>query len=139
MTNTYGAYFHASVIFHALVVVCWPFFLFFSKKIFHEQYMHVSVCQTVRIQIRADVLSVLIWVQTFFKGYQRMTKSMCMLGNFSHLSCRLLTVLKLTLSKHSYRNTISVSNGLEPDQNRCLPRLHVPADDTAVSEERVNP
>ena len=77
-------------------------------------------------------------VKLFFKGYQQTTKSMCMLVNFSRLSCRLLTFLKLTLSKHSFRNTISVSNGLDPDQNRCLPRLHVPADDKTVSEEGAN-
>ena len=31
----------------------------------------LSECQTVWIQIRADILSVLIWVQTVFKGYQQ--------------------------------------------------------------------
>ena len=33
-----------------------------------------SECQTVWIQIRPDVLSGLIWVQTVCKGYQQMTK-----------------------------------------------------------------
>ena len=32
-----------------------------------------SQCQTVSIQIKTDVLSVLIWVQTVCKGYQQMT------------------------------------------------------------------
>ena len=36
----------------------------------------LSECQTVWLQIRTDVLSVLIWVQTVCKGYQQMTKSM---------------------------------------------------------------
>ena len=54
-------------------------------------------CQRVWIHIRTDILSVLIWVQTVFKGYQQMTK-VCWL--FS----------KLTFSKKSFRNTIRVSN-----------------------------
>ena len=32
LTNTYGNYLHASVIFYALVVVYWAFFHFFKKK-----------------------------------------------------------------------------------------------------------
>ena len=35
----------------------------------------LSECQIVWIQIRADILSALIWVQTVCKGYQQMTKS----------------------------------------------------------------
>ena len=31
----------------------------------------LSECQTVWIQIRTDVLSVLIWVQTVYQGYQQ--------------------------------------------------------------------
>ena len=34
----------------------------------------LSECQTVWIQIRTDILSVLIWVQTVCQGYQHMTK-----------------------------------------------------------------
>ena len=33
-----------------------------------------SECQTVWIQVRPDILSGLIWVQTVCKGYQQMTK-----------------------------------------------------------------
>ena len=33
-----------------------------------------SGCQTVWIQIRPDILSGLIWVQTVCKGYQQITK-----------------------------------------------------------------
>ena len=33
-----------------------------------------SGCQTVWIQIRTDIMSVLIWVQMVCKGYQQMTK-----------------------------------------------------------------
>ena len=35
---------------------------------------HLNKCQTVRIQIRPDFLSDLIWVQTVCKGYQQSTK-----------------------------------------------------------------
>ena len=34
----------------------------------------LSECQMVWIQIRTDILSVLIWVQTVSKGYQQTTK-----------------------------------------------------------------
>ena len=34
----------------------------------------LSECQKVWIQIRADILLVLIWVQTVYKGYQQTTK-----------------------------------------------------------------
>ena len=42
----------------------------FSKKKFLRT---LSECQTVCIQIRTDILSVLIWVQTVCKGYQQKT------------------------------------------------------------------
>ena len=42
----------------------------FSKKFFQEHYQE---CQTVWIQIRIDVLSVLICVLTVCKGYQETT------------------------------------------------------------------
>ena len=42
----------------------------FFKKFFQEY--HQIECQKVWIQIRPDVLSGLIWVQTFCKGYQQM-------------------------------------------------------------------
>ena len=41
--------------------------LTFSKK----KSVTLSECQTVWIQIRTDILSVLIWVQTVCKGYQQ--------------------------------------------------------------------
>ena len=59
------------VIFHDLIVVCWIFSkLTFFKKISGK----LSECKTVCIQIRTDILSVLIWVQTLCKGYQQTTK-----------------------------------------------------------------
>ena len=57
----------------------------------------------------------------------------CMLGNFSSFCCRLLTFSKLISSKNYFRDTIRVSNGLDPAQDRqnispdlgpnCLQRL----------------
>ena len=54
----------------------------------------------------------------------------CILGNFS---CRLLIFSKLNFCKNSFRNTIRMSNSLDPDQARrfvgpdlgpnCLPSL----------------
>ena len=41
-----------------------------------------------------------------------------MLGKFSCFYCQLLTFSKLTFSKNSSRNTIRVSNSLDPDQDR---------------------
>ena len=61
------------VIFHALLSSAYYFSKStFLKKIFREHYL--AECQTVWIQIRTDILSVLIWIQTVCKGYQRMTK-----------------------------------------------------------------
>ena len=48
---------------------------FFQNEGFQEILSGIqSECQTVWIQIRTDILSVLIWVQTVCKGYQQMTK-----------------------------------------------------------------
>ena len=48
---------------------------YFSKSIFLEKIQSgiQSECQTVWVQIRTDILSVLIWVQTVCKGYQQTT------------------------------------------------------------------
>ena len=60
-----------------------------------------------------------------------MTLTLCMMGNFSCFWICLLTFKKK--SKNSFGNTIRVSNGLDPDQDRhsvgpdlgpnCLQRL----------------
>ena len=49
---------------------------FFFKLIFSKKNLLgiPSVYQTVWVQIRLDILSGLIWVQTVCKGYQQMTK-----------------------------------------------------------------
>ena len=43
---------------------------------------------------------------------------LCMLGNFSCFCCRLLTFFKISFSKNSFRNTIRVSKGSDPNQDR---------------------
>ena len=46
--------------------------------------------------------------------------TLCMLGNFLCLCCRLPTFFSiLTFSKNSFRNTIRMSNGLDQDQDQC--------------------
>ena len=48
----------------------------FFQNIFFQKILSgtLSECQTVWIQIRTDILSVLIWVQAVCKGYQKTTK-----------------------------------------------------------------
>ena len=47
---------------------------FFLKSTFSKRVSRlVSECQTVWVEIRPNVLSGLIWVQTVCKGYQQMT------------------------------------------------------------------
>ena len=49
---------------------------FFENQLFRNILSGIpSECQTVWIQIRPDILSGLIWVQTVCKGYQQMTLS----------------------------------------------------------------
>ena len=63
--------FYTLGIFHAFVVVCWHFHNQLFQK---ESFRNTSECQTVWIQIRTDVTSVLIWAQTVCKGYQQTIK-----------------------------------------------------------------
>ena len=46
-----------------------------DNKILKKNFQKLYQGQTIWIQIRTDILSVLIWVQTVFKGYQQMTKA----------------------------------------------------------------
>ena len=48
-------------------------FMIFQNHLFQNIHSGKSKCQTVWIQIRPDVLSCLIWVQTVFKGHQQTT------------------------------------------------------------------
>ena len=47
-----------------------------------------------------------------------MRLTLCMLYIFLDFCYHLLTLIKIKFFKKSYRNTIRVSNGLYPDQNR---------------------
>ena len=57
------------VIFHVVCHLLIVFKINFFRKFFQEYHE----CQTVWIQIRPDILSGLIWVQTVCIGYQKMT------------------------------------------------------------------
>ena len=94
-----------------------------------------SDCQTVWIQIRPDVLSGLIRVQTVCESYQQTT-----LGN-KELNMHTVSPViffKINFFDFFFRNTIRVSYGLVPDKARrivgpdlgqnCLKKLS--ADDT---------
>ena len=50
--------------------------LTFFKINFFQKFLSgtLSECETLLIQIRTDYLSVLIWFQTVYKGYQQMIK-----------------------------------------------------------------
>ena len=73
--------------------------------------------------------------------------TLCMLGNFFMLFCCLLTFIKINFLKNSLRNTVKVSNGLNPDQDQhfvgpdlgpiCLQRLSAEEKVDAI-KERVN-
>ena len=69
--------------FFCLFVVCW----FFSRSTFMKNsFKNHSECQTVWIQIRPDVASGLIWVQTVCKSYQQTTLGgEELMSDFTHL------------------------------------------------------
>ena len=69
--------------------------IFFQNQLFWKPISGIqSECQTVRIRIRSDILSGLIWIQTVCKGFSR----------------RLIFISKSkSNSKNSFRNTIRVS------------------------------
>ena len=64
---------------------------FFSKSLFKKILSGIpSECQTVWIQIRPDILSGLIWVQTVYDGYQQTALAWKeLIVHF--IDCRLLT------------------------------------------------
>ena len=59
-----------------------------------------------------------------FKGYISLVlliqSTICMLGNIASLLCHLIFFAKLTFYENSFRNTVGVSNRLEPVQARPL-------------------
>ena len=87
--------------FFIIFVVCW----FFSKSTFRKNSFRnvIRVSNISWTQIKPDILSGLIGVQTVCESYQQMT-----------LGDKELTK-KLYFSKNYFRNTIRVSIGLDPD------------------------
>ena len=76
------------------ILACWVFFHtfllssadFFKINCFKKNLSGIlTECQTVWIQIRTDILSVLIWAQTVCKGFQQTTKSQI---TFNCLTCQ---------------------------------------------------
>ena len=76
---------------------CWPsihcmlgnFFTcrFFQNQLFPKILVRTLLeCQTVWIQIRTNILSVLIWIQTVCKGYKQMTKVATSMGRVLGIS-----------------------------------------------------
>ena len=84
-----------------MIVICWVIFHDFAVfcRLFQNYLLKMlsgtlSECQTVWIQIRTDLLSVLIWVQTVCKGYRQTA-----LDSTSTLSAVLLFFLFFFISQ----------------------------------------
>ena len=69
---------------HNITVACWVIFhALLSSADFQNELKNIqkilsgtlSMCQMIWLQIRINILMVLIWVQTVCKGYQQMTKA----------------------------------------------------------------
>ena len=61
-----------------------------------------SGCQTVWVQIRPDILSSLIWVQTVCKGYQQMTKVLACWQRVKYIKTSWYYFLAKTLFKVNF-------------------------------------
>ena len=49
--------------------------IYFKINFFEKFFQDYHQCQTVWIQIRPDIMSGLIWIQTICKGYHQMTQT----------------------------------------------------------------
>ena len=76
---------------------------YFQNKLFQNLSGTLLECQTVWIQIRTDVLSVLILVQTVFQGYQKMTKLPLVRNCFL---CNILNLLNKASARSYEMNTV---------------------------------
>ena len=65
------------------------------------------------------LFGILFLKDCFFKNLQmlRFFLTLCMLGNFSYFCYRMMSFLKINIFKKYFKNTIRVSNGLDPDQD----------------------
>ena len=117
-------FFACWVIFHAFVVLCWLFQIFFFK-FFQEHYQSVKQFGSGSGPV---IFHAFVVVCRLFQKYQKK-------------SFRNTTRVSNSLAKKSFRNTIKVSNSLDSYQDRhsvgpdlgpnCLQRL------SATSKERV--
>ena len=117
------------------------FVFMLSADFFHDQLFFLKIlsgipseCQTVWIQIRPDILSGLIWVQTVCKGYQQTTLvgkvlreniiEISLNNEFQPLSCIILCTTLLpnlyptNLQHSSCKHVFSMrgENSVDPDQ-----------------------
>ena len=84
---------------------------FFQNQLYRKPLSEIpSECQIVWIKIRPEILSGRILTQTVCKSYQQTTLG----DHFSHFA----DFYQNQLVKSSFRNTIRVSNSLDPDQTR---------------------
>ena len=84
------------------------------------------------------------WPSEHIKSSVSLLVTLCILGNFLCLSCRLLTFSKLTFSKKCFVNTIRESNGLDldqdwPDLGPTVCKGFQQMKKVNASKERVNP
>ena len=113
----------------------------FTALIFHTKFakgqtlvlIHFTILCVLGALIRLTILPLLSCHSADRMGLRQNTSTkrssqlvllltLCLLGNFSYFFfvCRFFS--KSTFSKNSFRNTISVSNGLDPDQARRFRR-----------------
>ena len=83
--------------------------VFFQNCLFQEIFSRTLLeCQSVWIQIRTDVLSVLIWVQTICKGYQQTTKVAACKEIVEHVDmCEVITYNRFLLLFQSFKEVIN--------------------------------
>ena len=90
-------------------VVCW----FFQNQLFWKILSRISSeCQTDWIQIRPDVVSDLIWVQSVCKGYEKMKLV------YKELMCCSVRVYAIIISKYATKIV-----GMQNRQVACVHRM----------------
>ena len=94
--------------------------IIFHKNIFCDNLLESlpqgNPMRTHKIRFGAEITNLSSKYSPYLKLYVVLTLTLCMLGNFACFFCRLQIFLKLTFSKKYFRNTIRVSNSLDPDQ-----------------------
>ena len=99
---------------------------FFQNKLFQKIISGtLSECQRVWIQIRTDILSVLIWIQTVCNSYQQMIKVALarkeeLIGFRKSLNLSCATEADCGLHKYSQSNQNAIFHGLDDGINEFL-------------------